>query len=216
MKLLEHYTLHDYATHEQIRNDFDIGSFCVIDEIEKYREQFRCYFIYEGRQHSIVLTNQLKERLLEYLNIQEEDTFHPFIQIFILRNHLDLCEKCLKKYHLSLKYLDTFDYIYSFESDITKSFLEWFAHISSYSCKSVLQYEYKLKQLSVQQQMFLRNEGKRFEIETYMKFMNVSYETARHHLNKMNALGLCIRHKIGKKHIFEKEYYGEDWHLYSR
>ncbi len=204
MKLIQKYTDEYYASIEEIRNDFDVaGSHLILDEIEKYRNQFRIYFNFHGQRISIVLTARIEELMHRHMK-HHDDFLHPMIQIFMLRNEPDKCLKCLQRYHLSEKYLQTFDYIYSFEEDITKSFLEWLEHLEHHSLMKVINYEHKMSFLTKKQQIFYEHEAQTyFDIETYQNKLHVSYETARLHLSRMCDLGILGCHKIGKKHVYK-------------
>lgn len=204
MKLIQKYTDEYYASIQEIRNDFDVaGSHLIIDEIEKYRDQFRIYFMFHGQKKSIVLTARISELMNQHMMIQG-DFLHPMIQIFMLRNEPELCLECLKRHHLSEKYLQTFDYIYSFEEDITKSFLEWLEHLSHHSLMKVINYEYKISFLTIKQRTFYDHYAQTyFDIETYQQKLQVSYETARLHLSRMCDLKILDCHKIGKKHVYK-------------
>ena len=84
MKLIQKYTDEYYASIQEIRNDFDVaGSHLIIDEIEKYRNQFRIYFMFHGQKKSIVLTARISELMNQHMMIQG-DFLHPMIQIFML------------------------------------------------------------------------------------------------------------------------------------
>lgn len=205
MKLFEKYTFEHYASIMEIRNDFTIGSSLIIEELERFRDQFRMYFIYQNKRYSIVMTKNIKEKMNQIYSYESHEYLHPLIQLFILRNDSSACEKCIVKYSLPIELLESFDYIYSFEEDITKSFLEWLEHILTLSFMKVINYECKIQQLPIAQRIFCQTlNHEYFDIETYMKQVNVSYETARHHLNQLTQKNYIIRHKIGKKYVYSK------------
>lgn len=204
MSLTERYTDDYYASIFEIKLAFQgVGSHVIVDEIEKYREQYRMYFYYQEKKCSIVITLKIKELMNQFYNHQDDDVLHPMIQIFMLRNQKELCKKCIQHYGLHEQYLQTFDYVYSFEEDITKSFLEWLEHCTYYSFTKLLQYEHKLKHLSFKQQSFLLHHDGYFSIEQYQKELHISYETARMHLASFYHLGIISRHKVGKKNVYK-------------
>lgn len=207
MKLIEKYTNDYYASIMEIKNDFNVmGSHLIIDEIEKYRERYKIHFMFQNQKYSFVLIPRIQELMNQHLDFHESHILHPMIQIFMLRNDPIQCLKCLQTYHLSEKYLQTFDYIYSFEEDITKSFLEWLEHLKQYSFTKVLHYEYKMNALNEKQKLFyIKYCDEYFDIEEYRMYMHISYETARLHLSKMVSLGIFSSHKIGKKLIYKGE-----------
>lgn len=207
MKLMEKYTDQYYASLMEIKNDFNVvGSHLIVEEIEKYREKYKIHFFFQNQKLSLVLIPRIKELMNLHLEFHDSHVLHPMIQIFMLRNEPKQCLKCLKSYHLSENYLHTFDYIYSFEEDITKSFLEWLEHLNRHSFLKVLHYEYSIKLLSAKQRLFyIKHAEDYFGIEDYQHEMNVSYETARLHLSKMCSLGILGCHRIGKKYVYKGE-----------
>ena len=132
-----------------------------------------------------------------------KDILHPFIQIFISRNKLESCKNIIHKYSLPIEILDSFNYIYSYEDDITKSFLEWFEHLTTFSFMKVLLYARRSK-YSYQQIMFFKDK-EYFTILDYQKEMGISYETARLQLNELVNLNYIKRYKIGKRYFYKEE-----------
>ena len=204
MKLTKKYTDDYYASIFEIKNDFTIGSNIIIYEINKYREQYRLYFYFQNHKLSIVYLPKIQKFLNEIYEFNKHDELHPYIQVFILRNDLDICKECINYYHLPYELLDTFNMLFSFEDDITKSFIEWIKHLTTFDFIKVLQYEYKNRKLSKKQCLFFSNYDSYFEISDYQKECLLSYETARLHLCSLYKLGLISRHKIGKKVIYKK------------
>ncbi len=203
MKLEQRYTNEVYASIVEIKNDFPIGSSIVLHQIEKYRNQYKIYFYYEDIKYSIVYLPKIQNLLNKYYEFNEKNILHPFIQIFILRNNIKECKNIIIKYSLPIEILDSFNYIYSYEDDITKSFLEWFEHLTTLSFMKVLLYARRSK-LSNKQKMFL-SDKEYFTIEDYQKEMGISYETARLHVNELLKLNYIQRHKIGKRYFFKEE-----------
>lgn len=211
MKLFEKYTLDHYASDKEIINDFHLGSAFILEEMNRYRDQYRIHFQYKEQLYSIVLTPQIQTKMNEIYFFEDTDILHPLIQVFILRNDLQKCRECLLKYQMNLLFLFSFDFIYSFEEDITKSFLEWLMHISNLLFVKMIHYHRKMKELPLNQFQFYENLDKEhFDIEYYMHKMSVTYETARHHLNQGVKMGFYSRHKIGKKYVYMKEIYDTD------
>lgn len=203
MKLTQRYTDDYYASIYEIKQELNvIGIHIILDEIEKYRDQYRLFFYFEKKKHSIVLTPKIKLLMNQYYEHHDTLILHPLIQIFLLRNNYKLCKECINYYHLHKEYIDTFNYIYSFEEDITKSFLEWLEHLSNYKFIKMLEYEYKIKQLSLKQRSFLLKHEDYFDIIEYQKELELSYETARLHLSYLYKQKLISRHKIGKKYVY--------------
>lgn len=203
MKLTQKYTDDYYASVYEIKSQLNVaGIHVILDEIEKYREQYRIYFYFEKKKHSIVLIPRIKKQLNLYYDLNDESILHPLIQIFLLRNNHSLCKQCIQHYHLSFEYLYTFDYIYSFEEDITKSFMEWFEHLNNFPFIKMIQYEYKIKQLSLKQRTFLLTHDDYFDIEEYQNENEISYETARLHLSFLYKQNIISRHKVGKKYVY--------------
>lgn len=203
MKLEKRYTDETYASILEIKNDFPIGSNIVIHQIEKYRNQYKIYFYYENIKYSIIYLPKIQNLLNSYYEFNSKDILHPFIQIFITRNKPELCKNTILKYSLPIEILDSFNYIYSYEDDITKSFLEWFEHLSTLSFMKVLLYARRSK-LSYKQKKFLKDK-EYFTIEDYQIEMGTSYETARLHVNELFKLNYIQRHKIGKRYFFKEE-----------
>lgn len=204
MKLTQRYTDDYYASEYEIKSQLNVaGIHLIIDEIEKYRNQYRIFFYFENKKHSIVLTPKIKQLMNQYYEHYDTLTLHPFIQIFLLRNNIELCKQCIDYYHLNKEYINTFNYIYSFEEDITKSFLEWLEHLSYFEFVKMLKYEYKIKQLSFKQRSFLYEHHDYFDIEQYQKELHLSYETARLHLSILYKKKIISRHKIGKKYVYK-------------
>lgn len=204
MKLIQRYTDDYYANEYEIKNDLNVaGIHIILDEIENYRKQYRIFFYFNSKKQSIVLTPKIKKIMNTYYEYDDVSTLHPLIQIFLLRNQIESCKECIHYYHLSNDYIYTFNYIYSFESDITKSFLEWLEHLQNYSFIKMILYEYKIKQLSSKQQSFLLKNKDYFDIKQYQKELNISYETARLHLSFLNHQKMITRHKIGKKYVYK-------------
>ena len=204
MKLTQKYTIDYYASTYEIKNELNVaGIHIILDEIEKYRDQYRIFFYFDSKKHSIVLIPRIKQLMNSYYEFHDLNTLHPLIQIFLLRNNIELCKKCIDYYQLHKDYIHTFDYIYSFEEDITKSFLEWLEHISHYEFIKMVKYEYKLKQLSIKQRSFLLEHEDYFDIEMYQKELHLSYETARLHLSFLYKQNIISRHKIGKKYVYK-------------
>lgn len=204
MKLFERYTDDYYASEFEIKHYLNVaGIHLILDEIYKYREKYRQYFYYQDKKMSIVLTPKIKKLMNHYHPFHDQTTLHPLIQVFILRNNVQLCNQCITTYDLHPDYIHTFDYIYSFEEDITKSFLEWLEQLSNYSFIKVLNYECKTKQLSLKQRYFLLEHDSYFSIEDYQKDLHITYETARLHLTELFNAGIISRHKVGKKNVYK-------------
>ena len=203
MKLEQRYTDETYASIVEIKNDFPIGSSIVLYQIEKYRNQYKIYFYYENIKYSIIYLPKIQNLLNKYFEFNEKSVLHPFIQIFILRNNSKECKNIIIQYKLPIEILDSFNYIYSYEDDITKSFLEWFEHLTTLSYMKVLLYARRSK-LSYKQEIFLKDK-EYFTIEDYQKEMGTSYETARLHVNELFKLNYIQRHKIGKRYFFKEE-----------
>lgn len=203
MSLEKKYTDEVYASIIEIKNDFPIGSQIVQEQIENYRNKYKIYFYYENIQYSIVYLPKIQQLCNTYYEFSEKNILHPFLQIFITRNDYKLCKDIILKYSLPIEILDSFNYIYSYENELTKSFLEWFEHLSTLSCMKVLLYACKSR-LSNKQIEFLKDK-EYFTISDYQKEMDTSYETARLHVNELLKLNYICRHKIGKRYFFKEE-----------
>lgn len=200
MKIIKKYTDETYASIKEIQNDFPIGSSIIINQIENYRNHYKLYFYYDQIKYSIVYLPKLQKKLNEYFDFNSKDILHPFIQIFVLRNKIDLCKTVIIQHSLPIEILDSFNYIYSYEEDITKSFIEWFEHIATSSYMKMLLY--KCKGLSEKQIDYFINHNY-FNICDYQIEMNLSYECARLHLNGLYRLNIIKRHKIGKRYMYK-------------
>ncbi|MGN1344747.1 MAG: hypothetical protein ACI4U3_09210 [Traorella sp.] len=202
MLISERYTDEYYASNYEIKEYFHIGSHIVLDDINKYRNQFRIYFYYQNQKISLVITNKIKFLLQSFYPHHDIQEIHPYIQLFILRNDKETCQQCLLFYHLPIEILSTFSYVYSFEEDITKSFLEWLEHLQTKPFIKMIQYAHKIQTLSLKQRQFFY-ENTSFTIEEYQQALQLSYETARLHLKKFDHKQIIRRHKIGKKYVFK-------------
>ena len=203
MKLEKRYTDEFYASIQEIKNDFPIGSHIVVHQIEKYRNQYQLFFYYENDKYSIIYLPKIQKLLNSYYEFNSKDILHPFIQIFISRNILESCNNIIHKYSLPIEILDSFNYLYSYEDDITKSFLEWFEHLTTFSFMKVLLYARRSK-YSYQQKMFFKDKDY-FTILDYQKEMGICYETARFQLNELVNLNYIKRYKIGKRYFYKEE-----------
>ncbi len=204
MKLTQRYTDEYYASDYEIKRLLNVaGIHLILDEIDKYRDQYRIYFYFNHKKHSIVLTPKIKGLMNQYFEYHDSFTLHPFIQIFLLRNNSEDCKECIEYYGLSYEYMYTFNYIYSFEEDITKSFLEWLEHLTHFDFIKVVKYKCKLKELSFKQRSFLLHHIDYFDIEEYQNELNLCYETARLHLSFLYKQNIITRHKIGKKYVYK-------------
>ena len=206
MKLVERYTIENYASALEIKNDFHIGSQIIQQEIENYREKYRIYFTYQNNKYSLVYLPKIKKILNEYYNFEHLNELHPYIQVFILRNDIESCKRCILKYQLPNELLMTFGFISSFEEELTKSFIEWLEHLTTFKFIKMLKYEYKIQQLTKKQISFYIEHDSYFDICEYQSKCQISYETARLQLVYLNKMGLITRHKIGKKYYFKRVY----------
>ncbi len=205
MKLIEKYTLDHYASIPQIKQELNIiGLHLILDEIEKYRTQFRHYFIYKNQTFFIDITPSLTEKMNQIIFIESIKELHPLIQVFILRNDPSECLLCIQKYGMDEELFHSFDLIYSFEEDITYSFHEWLSHLDSSSIIKMIHLKHSIKTLSKRQQQFYNQHiDQYFDLHDYMNQMKLCYESARIELNKLAEQGIYKQYKVGKRHVFK-------------
>ena len=203
MKLIEKYTDEYYASNYEIQDCFHIGSQIIMESIERYRDQYRIYFYYQEKKISLVLTPKIKHLLNELYEHDTIEELHPYLQVFVLRNEPNKCIQCMIHYQLPLELMNTFDYLYSFEEDMTKSFLEWLEHLKTYSFIKMIHYAYKIKHLSKKQLIFFYEHPDYFPIEEYQQSLELSYETSRLHLVEFYKKGIVHRYKVGKRYIYK-------------